>query len=180
MWCGDSGRNKRAKFFNFPTDKRFYTTTAKPKAENIFTRDRRCHPPTKEQYTKVLALLSVVVCHAEPAIPSGKRTQYLVQDHAGKGTYKFGYDTGEGAQQQNFRQEERTSDGTVRGRYGFTDANGYLRVIEYIADETGYHVIHAKTELPQNRPRSTVKPHAPFLGPLPPFIPRPQPEEEET
>ncbi|KAL1419372.1 hypothetical protein MTO96_005446 [Rhipicephalus appendiculatus] len=105
----------------------------------------------------------------------GKRTQYLVQ--AG-GSYKFGYDTG--GQQQHFRQEERTSDGTVRGRYGFTDANGYLRVIEYVADETGYHVVHTKTELPQNRPRPTLKPHAPFLGPLPPFIPRPTHPEEET
>ncbi|KAH6928112.1 hypothetical protein HPB50_012101 [Hyalomma asiaticum] len=124
----------------------------------------------------LLVLLSLAVCRAEqPAIPAGKRTQYLVQDNAG-GSYKFGYDTG--AEQQNFRQEERTSDGTVHGRYGFTDANGYLRVIEYIADETGYHVIHTKTELPQNRPRSTVKPHAPFLGPLPPFIPRPHPDEE--
>ncbi|KAH7946587.1 hypothetical protein HPB52_001622 [Rhipicephalus sanguineus] len=120
----------------------------------------------------LLVLISVVAC--EPAIPAGKRAQYLVQDQAG--SYKFGYDTG--AQQHHFRQEERTSDGTVRGRYGFTDANGYLRVIEYVADETGYHVIHTKTELPQNRPRPTVKPHAPFLGPLPPFIPRPHPEEE--
>ncbi|XP_077539309.1 larval cuticle protein 16/17-like [Haemaphysalis longicornis] len=133
----------------------------------------------------LLLLLCTGACRAatgaEPAIPAGKRTQYMVQDHAGKGSYKFGYDTGEGARQQNFRQEERTSDGTVRGRYGFTDANGYLRVIEYIADDTGYHVIHTKTELPQqhNRPRSTVKPHAPFLGPLPPFIPRPQPEEDD-
>ncbi|KAK8761607.1 hypothetical protein V5799_027129 [Amblyomma americanum] len=131
----------------------------------------------------LLVLLTAGACQAatgadSPAIPAGKRTQYLVQEHAGQGSYKFGYDTGEGAQQQNFRQEERTSDGTVRGRYGFTDANGYLRVIEYVADETGYHVIHTKTELPQHRPRSTVKPHAPFLGPLPPFIPRPQPEEE--
>ncbi|CAN7989546.1 unnamed protein product [Ixodes hexagonus] len=115
---------------------------------------------------------------SESAIPAGKRHQYLLQDHAGKGSYKFGYDTGEGPH-QNFRQEERSSDGTVRGRYGYMDANGYLRVVEYVADDSGFHVVHTKTELPQSqyRPKTVTKPHAPFLGPLPPFIPRPGPED---
>ncbi|XP_064487465.1 larval cuticle protein A3A-like [Ornithodoros turicata] len=106
-------------------------------------------------------------------IPSGgKRVQYQVQDHAGKGTYKFGYDTGDDPA-QHFRQEERAQDGTVRGRYGFVDPNGYLRVVEYVADESGFHVIHTKTEIPKFKTRTVTRPHTPFLGPLPPFIPKP-------
>lgn len=128
------------------------------------------------QVLLVLATVSEAATDQDTAIPAGKQTQYLVQDHAGKGSYKFGYDTGDGPH-QNFRQEERSSDGTVRGRYGFMDANGYLRIVEYVADDSGFHVIHTKTELPQHRPKAVTKPHAPFLGPLPPFIPRPHPED---
>ncbi|XP_022237506.1 uncharacterized protein LOC111084988 [Limulus polyphemus] len=55
-----------------------------------------------------------------------------------RGTYNFGYDTGLfGA--HSFRQEHRDENGIVRGRYGYTDPHGKLRVVHYEAGTFGYH-----------------------------------------
>ncbi|XP_013772778.1 cell wall protein IFF6-like [Limulus polyphemus] len=54
-----------------------------------------------------------------------------------RGTYNFGYDTGLfGA--HSFRQEYRDENGVVRGRYGYTDPYGKLRVVYYEAGPLGY------------------------------------------
>ena len=66
------------------------------------------------------------------------------QDHAVQfqsldpdtGAYHFGYDTGS-LQHQSFREETRTKEGGVHGRYGYVDA-GVLRITEYTADQSGY------------------------------------------
>ncbi|XP_023240417.1 DNA-binding protein K10-like [Centruroides sculpturatus] len=55
-----------------------------------------------------------------------------------QGDYKFGYDTGKGPLGQSFREETRLPDGTVKGAYGYVDAEGRQRIIKYSAGETGF------------------------------------------
>ncbi|XP_076357772.1 uncharacterized protein LOC143250720 [Tachypleus tridentatus] len=65
---------------------------------------------------------------------------YPIQYHSqtDRGTYNFGYDTGLfGA--HSFRKEHRDESGIVRGRYGYTDPHGKLRIIHYEAGTFGYH-----------------------------------------
>ncbi|XP_035219559.1 larval cuticle protein 16/17-like [Stegodyphus dumicola] len=115
-------------------------------------------------------------------IPAGGRVQYQLLN---KDVYQFGYDTGTGPS-QSFREETRDADGIVRGRYGFIDPLGALRIIDYMADHTGFHVLSALRLTPEtstfsvpSTPRPTrpsrppkPKPRLPFLGPIPPFLPR--------
>lgn len=37
------------------------------------------------------------------------------------------------------RQEQQDNSGKVTGSYSITDANGITRIVEYYADETGFH-----------------------------------------
>ena len=37
------------------------------------------------------------------------------------------------------RQEQQDNSGKVTGSYSITDANGITRIVEYFADETGFH-----------------------------------------
>ncbi|KAF8778229.1 cuticle protein 6-like [Argiope bruennichi] len=103
-------------------------------------------------------------------IPAGTRAHYNIQNFAGPGTYKFGYDTGPGPN-QSFRQEERGPGGEVKGRYGYVEPSGALRVVEYMADSTGFHILKTRTLVPDMKPKPAVKVRTPFVGPLPPFIP---------
>ncbi|GBM20545.1 hypothetical protein AVEN_123280-1, partial [Araneus ventricosus] len=80
-------------------------------------------------------------------IPAGTRAHYNIQNFAGPGTYKFGYDTGPGPN-QSFRQEERGPGGEVKGRYGYVEPSGALRVVEYMADSTGFHILKTRTLVP--------------------------------
>ncbi|KAI1297652.1 hypothetical protein HDE_04482 [Halotydeus destructor] len=58
-----------------------------------------------------------------------------------KGAYNFGYDTGLFGSHQ-FHQETKQPDGSVTGRYGYTDPDGKLRLVYYRAGkETGYEII---------------------------------------
>jgi hypothetical protein len=41
-------------------------------------------------------------------------------------------------QHQSFREEFRDGSGKVRGKFGFIDPQGILRIIEYTADKQGY------------------------------------------
>lgn len=118
------------------------------------------------------------------AIPAGGRVQY---QHLNKSSYQFGYDTGTGPS-QSFREETRHSNGTVQGRYGFIDPLGTLRIVDYIADSKGFRILSSlkltagpsptvapKPPTPTKPPttKSTRKPLIlPFLGPIPPFLPR--------
>ncbi|XP_076373795.1 uncharacterized protein LOC143258548 [Tachypleus tridentatus] len=118
----------------------------------------------------------------EIPIPAGVKSNYMIRNHLGFGTYKYGYDTGSGPN-QSFRQEERAENGTVRGRWGYVDSYGMLRVTEYLADATGYHILRQRIikpefEVPVVKPPQPVeKPPGPFIGPLPPFLSRPSPDD---
>lgn len=41
-------------------------------------------------------------------------------------------------QYQSFREEFRDSNGQVKGKFGFIDPQGILRITEYTADKRGY------------------------------------------
>lgn len=56
------------------------------------------------------------------------------------GAYNFGYDTGVfGA--HSFHQQWRDEEGEVRGRFGYTDPNGDLRITHYKAGRDGYKIL---------------------------------------
>ncbi|GIX81081.1 uncharacterized protein CEXT_598341 [Caerostris extrusa] len=84
----------------------------------------------------------------------------------GPGTYKFGYDTGPGPN-QSFRQGREGPEGEVKGRYGYVEPSGALRVVEYKADASGFHILKTRTLVPDMKPKPAVKVQTPFVGPLP-------------
>ncbi|XP_014239034.1 uncharacterized protein LOC106660552 [Trichogramma pretiosum] len=70
--------------------------------------------------------------------PDGDRVEFHIQGQDGPATYVFGFDTGDEKNRQ-FRLEEKSKDGTVKGHYGYYDARGKLRAIKYVArPEEGY------------------------------------------
>ncbi|XP_018357393.1 PREDICTED: uncharacterized protein LOC108757471 [Trachymyrmex cornetzi] len=77
--------------------------------------------------------------------PDGSRIDFQIRNHRGPGTYVFGFDTGHGKNRQ-YKMEERRRDGSVKGRYGFYDAKGNLRIVNYIAGPAGgYQERHHET-----------------------------------
>lgn len=72
-------------------------------------------------------------------------TQYHVQTDEGPERY-FKYQTISG----QYRKERRLQDGTVVGTYGWVDADGYLRLNDYVADSKGKTV---SGRLPSKSPR---------------------------
>lgn len=59
-------------------------------------------------------------------------TQYHIQTDEGPERY-FKYQTISG----QYRKERRLQDGSVVGTYGWVDADGYLRLNDYVADSKG-------------------------------------------
>ena len=57
-----------------------------------------------------------------------------------RGSYNYGYDTGLYGS-HSFHQENRNANGQVRGRYGYTDPDGNLRLTYYTAGPQGFNVI---------------------------------------
>lgn len=66
--------------------------------------------------------------------------QYHIQTDEGPERY-FKYQTVSG----QYRKEKRLQDGSVVGSYGWVDADGYLRLRDYVADEKGYRIIRSRT-----------------------------------
>ena len=62
-------------------------------------------------------------------------SQYHIQTDSGNQRF-FKYQTWSG----QYRKETRLDDGSVVGSYGWIDANGILRIYEYVADDKGYRV----------------------------------------
>ncbi|XP_054932277.1 uncharacterized protein [Dermacentor andersoni] len=54
--------------------------------------------------------------------------------------YNFGYDTEDEYGNKQFHKEEGDSNNIKTGSYGYTDANGLYRRVNYVADATGFHV----------------------------------------
>ena len=66
-------------------------------------------------------------------------TQFHIQTDTGDNRF-FKYQTWNGS----FRKEVTLDDGSIVGSYGWVDADGYLRITEYVSDANGYRV--TKTE----------------------------------
>jgi len=67
------------------------------------------------------------------------RLSFQIHGHDGPDSYRYGYDTGHGYNRQ-FRYEEKDGKGQLKGRYGFFDVDGELKVVNYSADPyAGFH-----------------------------------------
>ncbi|XP_022240170.1 cuticle protein 16.8-like [Limulus polyphemus] len=53
--------------------------------------------------------------------------------------YSFGYEAKNDYDGALWQQESGDEYGSKRGSYGYTDAYGISRTVEYVADETGFH-----------------------------------------
>ncbi|XP_026740005.1 uncharacterized protein LOC113502586 [Trichoplusia ni] len=112
----------------------------------------------------VLKIFLVVSCLA--AVQSAPRQKRLTvaenepnhyyNNNDGHGIYSFGYDVSDVATgNTQYRSEQRYSNGTVTGGYGYVDPNGVPRRFRYIADKLGYRVF---PDLQRNQPY--VLPHS--------------------
>jgi len=63
---------------------------------------------------------------------------FVAAEEVPSNPYQFSYSTGQQGPAQIFREEQRSPDGTVVGKYGYVDPNGQLRVIEYRAGPNGF------------------------------------------
>lgn len=61
--------------------------------------------------------------------------------------YAFGYNVKDDYGNNQYRKEEAGNDGVIKGSYGYTDAAGLYRVVEYIADRLGF-----RTKIRSNEP----------------------------
>jgi hypothetical protein len=52
--------------------------------------------------------------------------------------FSFNYDVKDEYGNGQYRREEGDSNGVVRGSYGYTDANGLYRIVDYVADQDGF------------------------------------------
>ena len=99
-----------------------------------------------------------------PDVGSGQRSQFYVL-HS-DGTYKYGYDTGDGA----FESVKTQAAGDVTGKFGYTDPDGNEITLEY--DTTSGGFVARGDHLPQPSPEltqalaSVVRSSAPFIDPL--------------
>ncbi|XP_042908603.1 cuticle protein 10.9 [Parasteatoda tepidariorum] len=67
--------------------------------------------------------------------------------------YQFGYDSNDEYGTTAFRKESGDGSGRVQGSYGYKDAQGIERVVEYVADENGYRA-QVKTNEPGTESKS--------------------------
>lgn len=68
-----------------------------------------------------------------------ENNNYYNMNNNGPGTYEFGYDI-EDQEENNvqFRNEERLSNGTIIGSYGYLRPDGLIQMVNYVADHLGY------------------------------------------
>ncbi|XP_067137318.1 cuticle protein 10.9-like [Centruroides vittatus] len=64
--------------------------------------------------------------------------------------YQFNYNIDDGFGNQQYRQETGDQNGAVKGTYGYYDANGVYRNVDYIADSYGF--------------RATIRTNEPGVG----------------
>lgn len=52
--------------------------------------------------------------------------------------FNFNYDVKDDYGNSQYRREDSDDSGAVRGSYGYTDANGLYRIVDYVADDNGF------------------------------------------
>ncbi|XP_035211420.1 cuticle protein 14-like [Stegodyphus dumicola] len=95
-------------------------------------------------FALVAASQAAAVLHHPAVISSGASSQYRSQDSLGG--YNFGYDEGH-LSGGSFRKESGDGHGNVAGSYGLRDADGRVRVVNYVADAAGF-----RAEIKSNEP----------------------------
>ncbi|GFT48690.1 cuticle protein 16.8 [Nephila pilipes] len=60
--------------------------------------------------------------------------------------YDFGFEFGDGQGMVQYRRESSDINGEVKGSYGYTDANGIYRNVEYTAGVDGYRAFIKSNE----------------------------------
>ncbi|CAG2174197.1 unnamed protein product [Oppiella nova] len=108
-------------------------------------------------FSRILKMISYVVTVLSVLMVGWVRSEdYIhqpIQYHSqtDSGTYNYGYDTGLfGAHQ--FHQEHKDAAGEVRGRYGYTDPNGKLRLVHYKSGPKGFEIISDTESTNTERP----------------------------
>ena len=99
----------------------------------------------------VILIVSLTSVRAEDYVHNP--IQYHSQNP--RGAYNYGYDTGLYGSHQ-FHQENKDNQGIVRGRYGYTDPDGNLRLTYYTAGPNGFNVIKDEAAAPQPRHAESV------------------------
>ncbi|XP_028966510.1 uncharacterized protein LOC114828050 [Galendromus occidentalis] len=74
-------------------------------------------------------------------------TKNMKEVHGIPKPYDFGYNIQDEYGNNQFRQESSNAQGIVKGSYGYTDAFGLHRRVEYVADENGF-----RAEVKSNEP----------------------------
>jgi hypothetical protein len=67
---------------------------------------------------------------SEPSVAILKQ----INRHNEDGSYTYGYEASDGS----FKIETKAANGEVKGKYGYTDADGKVRVVEYGANKFGF------------------------------------------
>ena len=60
--------------------------------------------------------------------------------------YQFGYEIADGLGMHQHRKEAADGSGAVKGSYGYIDALGIKRIVEYTADGNGYNAVIKSNE----------------------------------
>ncbi|KAG8179817.1 hypothetical protein JTE90_025984 [Oedothorax gibbosus] len=99
---------------------------------------------------KTLLLCSMAaVALAQYASPYGKPDEIKYPPQP----YQFGYDSNDEYGNTAYRKESGDGNGKVQGSYGYKDAQGIERIVEYVADENGYRA-QIKTNEPGTENKS--------------------------
>ncbi|XP_042898642.1 calphotin isoform X1 [Parasteatoda tepidariorum] len=106
---------------------------------------------------KVLILLAVVAVVRCTVIPvavgeTGASAQFRSEDNLGN--YNFGYNE-DHTSGGTFRREAGDAHGNVAGSYGLRDADGRIRIVNYIANDDGFKA-DIKTNEPGVEPKDTA------------------------
>lgn len=66
--------------------------------------------------------------------------QSLTQEYIGSdpASYQFSYNTGDTGAAKMFREEQRSANGQVNGKYGYVDPYGHMRIVQYEAGPQGF------------------------------------------
>lgn len=72
--------------------------------------------------------------------------------------YGFGYDVHDGHGNHQYRHEKGLGHHEVKGSYGYKDAHGIHRHVDYVADKHGFRA-HIKTNEPGTAPKDPAAVH---------------------
>ncbi|XP_015783028.1 uncharacterized protein LOC107360819 [Tetranychus urticae] len=96
-----------------------------------------------------VSLTLIVNCDVQPGNSIDDKLVHDFKDISDdkiKKPYQFGYEIEDGQGNLQHRHEESDGDGAKVGSYGYVDANGIYRKVEYIADKNGFRVKMSSNE----------------------------------